>query len=285
MSRSIGQKLPTRITYGYPWYAYQDVLTTLHQSGWVAGYYNFARSGFTTEQILNGDGKDACDGAYTANGGTTSPLADATAILAAHKGSWNRVLITGGINNTNWGDVLGRIGLHSAVLSPSVLTPAVVYPGTNPFYTATNCQADLDDWDGWNVGSLKSRTTFIQDVHDIASALNGADQTARVLWVEYYNIAGAGNIGFGSPAPTACKDPMQSAMQALQQQIELGLQGTTAQPAPVHIGGGAILGYFGSDVQPWYPDDTFTKLLQGVPGWPHPNSDGAKGIAAGLILH
>ena len=258
--------------YGYPWYAYQDVLSTVHSAGWTAGYYNFARSGFDTEQVINGDGLDACNDEYLANGGTTNPLQDAANVLAAHAGSWNRVLITGGIDNTNWTAILATIGKHSAL-------------GANLFYTATDCQADLDSWNGWDVGSNRSSTTFIKDVHLIATTLNAADPVARVLWVSYYNFAGTGNIGAGTPAPGACSGPFDQAIQALQGQIDTGLAGTTVQDAPVNIGTADITD---PGIQSWYPSDTLGGLEGAsggnVPGWPHPNSDGAKSIADGLIL-
>jgi hypothetical protein len=58
--------------YGYPWYAYNEVLNTMHSAGWTAGYYNFARSGFSTDDVINAKSNDACGQGYLANGGTTS---------------------------------------------------------------------------------------------------------------------------------------------------------------------------------------------------------------------
>jgi hypothetical protein len=252
--------------YGYPWYAYNEVLNTMHSAGWTAGYYNFARSGFSTDDVINAKRNDACGQGYLANGGTTNPLQDAADVLAAHAGSWNRVLITAGIDDTNWAAVLGTIGLHSGL-------------GANLFYSATDCQADLNNnWTGWGLGK-----SFVQNVHQIATTLTATDPTARVLWVNYYNIAGTGNGGAGTPAPGACAGPMDQAMQTLQVLIDEGLAGTSVQDAPVHIGTDDITD---PGIQHWFATDALGKLLTGhvLSGWPHPDSDGAKSIADGLLL-
>jgi hypothetical protein len=44
----------------------------------------------------------------------------------------------------------------------------------------------------------------------------------------------------GTPAPGACAGPMDQATQALNDQIDQGLGGTTVQHIPVHIGTGYI---------------------------------------------
>jgi hypothetical protein len=119
-----------------------------------------------------------------------TPLADAQAALREHAGSWNRVVLTAGIDNTNWGDVLSVIGMNS-ILSAQFL------------YNDGDCADALQVWDGWNVvtGVSKPTASFTDDVRTIVSGLIDADRAARILWVEYYNIAGTGNIGAGTPAP------------------------------------------------------------------------------------
>ena len=102
--------------YGYPWYAYTRLAAKTAAAGWHIDYANFSRSGYSTGHIItglneDGEDKDACQNTYTLDGGKTTPLADAEDALQQHAGSWNRVVLTAGIDNTNWGEMLATIAL------------------------------------------------------------------------------------------------------------------------------------------------------------------------------
>jgi len=240
--------------YGYPRYAYDIMQSKLPPQWQAGGYFNYARSGFSTDQIIHGGGADACGSTYSPDNPSASPLGDASNRLQSNAGSWNRIVVTGGIDDTNWVDVL------SAILKKSAL-------GTKRRYKASDCEADLSGWNGWGTqGSQIAR-----DVTTIAGELTLAglgDPSARLEWLSYYNIAGTG------PAPLVCKNAFTRAMNALSGEVRLGL---SKRRPYVWVNTGPALSMRADRLQPFFVD---TDTIGGNPGWPHPNSVGAQALAS-----
>ncbi|MCC7078258.1 MAG: hypothetical protein IT198_14140 [Acidimicrobiia bacterium] len=240
---------------------YADMQAALPDRWRGGGYFNYARSGFSTAKVIFG-GRDACGGYYPDG---TSPVLDAGARLGEHQGSWNRVIITAGIDDTNWGDVLADI----AVSSWSWLVP-----GGLPTYNANMCGANVAAWDGWaeNIASSISDGAGI-----IVSQLQVPG--TRVVWVGYFNLAGTG------PAPASCSNAIRNATTALHTAIRDELNSATYTWVDV----GTPMDSRSDRIQPWYYLEDLVEQLRcsaefsadctNPPGWPHPNTNGAQAIA------
>lgn len=222
--------------YSYGQTAYDRMQKKLPDKWQGGGYSNFARSGFSTDQVLSG-GDDACGSTY--NG--SSPIDDAVRRLSSRSSSWNRVVITAGINNTNWVPVLEKIALSLTSSS-----------------SEEHCHAELSEWNGWTDPVASNITT---DAAEISTELATADPSARLSWLSYFNIAGTG------PAPATCEGPIDDAMDALHGTIQLGLDDGTYE----WVDTDSRLRMNSSLIQKFY-------VNPGTPGWPHPNQDGAREI-------
>ena len=156
--------------YGYPSFVWQNMESLLPPQ-WQNpnGYLNVAESGFSTGQILDG-GKDACGTSYP------SEIKPADALKAA-AGSWNRVVITAGIDDTNWVPRISNL-LHDTFNWDI---------GHITTISSGRCANDLSGWDlKQNAAGLRS------DVRKIATDLRTSDPASRIAWIDYYNIAGTG---------------------------------------------------------------------------------------------
>jgi hypothetical protein len=245
------------MTYGYPQYVWNFVEGAMPSQWRGTGYYNFARSGFSTAKVISG-GTDACKAAY----GSGSPLHDAEAILHAHRDSWERVVITAGVDDTNWGKVLERVAQDSLL-------------GANILYTPGLCSADVSTWDGWHLTA--QTTTNIQSILAGLESPQSGSATTQVYWVGYYNVAPAHN--YHAPVPAACGPAMQKAVDSLNSQIKT-IAGTEIFD---WISVSAAMDKQTGLMQSWYATDVPAMLANlTAPGWPHPNPTGAQ-IIAGLV--
>jgi hypothetical protein len=248
--------------FGFPAY----VRTRLEQAlpaGWGdhdSDYYNFAKSGFSTTKVIDG-GQDACHDSWS------SPLDQAKSILASHAGSWNRVVVVDGIDNTNWGDQVKAI------------IQANLPPASPSNYTEAKCNKALAGWD------LSAKTSgLIQDVSRIAGELQEADPASKLLWGSYYNPSNTGHLDGTSVdhlLPTACEKPVSRALTRISTAIKQGLQDyaytwfNADADSAMHMQSDRVQPIFcqGSWVCPGAKDDAGQ-------GWPHPTPDGAAAIAA-----
>jgi streptogramin lyase len=89
-------------------------------SGTAIQYWNFARTGYGTGDMLNKNPPpDACGNAWTGDalaGGVKSPADSAAAVIkAARAAGYNAYYVTtGGVNNTNWTTALGGLAVCRA---------------------------------------------------------------------------------------------------------------------------------------------------------------------------
>jgi hypothetical protein len=232
--------------FGYPRY-FKDAVQASLPTQWAPQYVNLAHSGFSTDQVIS-NGANACG-----NTPADVPLTKAESLLASNAGSWNRVLATAGIDDTNWGDVLGTIGGHAI--------DTINYPT----YTAGDCTTDLQAWNGWQPDTLGQHIST--NIGAIVYGLATADPAVRIDWLGYYNIAGT-----GSPIPASCEAAFDSALSQLAGYITGGLAGSNA----TFVQSDSVMDMQTSLIQAYQlPWDT-------AQGWPHPNSSGASAIAAAI---
>jgi dipeptidyl aminopeptidase/acylaminoacyl peptidase len=112
-------------SYGYPKYV-RDAWRATMTSQWYDSdnFVNLAFSGYGTDNIING-GENACE----VDPGI-DPLAEAKALLDATDTSWNHVLMSAGINNTDWVSTIQTVLEHQT--DPSCT------PTPNPAARATS---------------------------------------------------------------------------------------------------------------------------------------------------
>ena len=252
-------------SYGYPSYVWKSLELSLPAQWRGTGYYNFARSGYSTVGVIGGEEVDACGNVYS-----TSPLQDAQSILSAHKETWSRVVITAGIDNTNWTTVIGAIASHN-------------YSWPNVTYGRALCASDLANWSGFD---LSVQHGIVTDIHTIMNRIVEADPGAMITWRGYYNMAGTGTSNGGTltaiPVPAVCATAVQTAVVSLNVTIKQGLLGFA--PYYRFVNSDQKMHSANALIQPFYAHwDASTVLLaiqSYAPGWPHPNAGGAAAMAA-----
>jgi lysophospholipase L1-like esterase len=252
-----------------PGYSYAGRLADLMNGDlppqWAVLYTNLAQSGYETLDVVGDQSDD--DYLRDSCGVTRSvvPLHRAMDLLLENEGSWNRVVVTVGVNDTNWDDVL------------KLMAPASQVPGA----ASLGCLAAENYFD---IDAVRDQ--IAGNVDTIQTGLEFADPAARIGWNSLYNPAGSG------PLNARCWSNAQSGMNDLHSAIWSGLSGhnyvwhdNTDMPADGNLQdffgldlGAGICGLFGK-----------VKLEIGFcenqPGWPHPNPTGAQRIAANDYRH
>jgi len=259
--------------YGYPADVFAKMESSL-PSQWQRplGYYNDAYSGFGLYKVLHG-GPDACH--------VSAPPSIESAdtelrqnVTSPTVGSWDQVVISAGVDDTNWGAVVTAIAEHYA-------------DGINTVYGLRRkyCRQDINlaNGHGWNGSAISTQETIESEVRELVSSnqvadpssLRIADPSAALWWVGYYNIANTG-IGLPGPSrpivPSSCAGPIQKAMELLTSTIQTGLRGVPY----TWINSDKVLHMNSRVLQSFYVTD----IVGGPSGWPHPNRTGASAIAS-----
>lgn len=200
-------------------------------AAWTPTYTNIAWPGAGVGDVLNG-GADSCSVGYPSQIDVIEQLADPA--------TWNVVVVTAGINSTNWVDVITRLTRDTAFSLTDAGDKRV-------------CQDAVAT--KWN---LEERKGFITDVtRDIAEALE-TRTNARLYWTSYYQLAGTRFAPLWSPIGAECEDEMNLALERLHSAIRSGL---TENVTWIDLGGRSVA------TQRWA-------------GWPHPNPEGHRTIGA-----
>jgi hypothetical protein len=218
------------------------------------GYFNYAHSGFSTSQVLAG-GTDYCGRRQVA------PIRQATEALRAHRGSWNQVIVSAGIDDTNWGNIPGPI-------AESILVKALLRQYANAFtaslrqsFDTSVCSTAMQAWSGYNsrVGDAITANIreIVKDLHDGGNS--GGDQAAVISWSSYYDISGTG------PLDSACHDGIVAAMDRLSKVTRAGLASDVRW-----IDINTVMDRHGALMQPFINTPRLFNYYQG--GWPHPLS-------------
>jgi hypothetical protein len=222
------------------WLAFELKLPRAWRKG-VGSYFNYAHSGFGTDKVLAG-GKDACGDRWPRD----AILPEAAQNLRSHANSWNQVVITAGVDDTNWAAFGGPL---SVIFSYSL----------NVFPSRAKCDSLIrQNWNGYN-SSIGLQIS--DNARAIVARLRGADQSARIHWLDYYNIAGTFLL-----LPSSCHYGINNALTRLHDVAARSLPGNIdwvdTDPA---------LGGRGDLLQPFNPlKDPFHHFF--VIGWPHPLS-------------
>lgn len=212
------------------------------------GYFNFAHSGFSTRQVLGDDAsrKNACGERIKG-----IPVRNAQNELRKRAGSWNRVIMTAGVNDTNWVDV---IAWEVANEIAQVHAP---------------CNGILAAWNG-NTDSVQ--TTIASNAQDIALKLmdrTRGDRAARIIWLGYYDIAGTTTF-----FPASCDPAAEQAVATLESAITRYLPGTVD-----FVPTNASLGLRADLLQPMLnPFGDPTQF-----GWPHPINPAGTSALSDLV--
>lgn len=192
---------------------------------WAPTYTNLAWPGAGVGDVLNG-GSDSCSDSYASQVDEIERIADPT--------TWNVVVMTAGINSTNWVEVITGLTRDTALSLTDRGDKAA-------------CQDAVAT--RWN---LRERSGFVSDVtRDIAARI-ADDTNARLLWTSYYQLAGTRFAPLWSPVGPECEDEMNTALQLLHGSLRAQLPDTVTW---VDLTAARV------DTQRWA-------------GWPHPNASG-----------
>ncbi len=194
-------------------------------AAWTPRYVNIAFPGAGVGDVLDG-GSDSCSAGHPSQVDDIARLADPS--------TWNVVVMTAGINSTNWVDVI------------TGLTRDTLFSFTDSGDKKVCQRAVNEEW------NLDERKGFITDatsriVDEVTSRTN-----ADIYWTSYYQLAGTRFAPLWSPVGGECEDEMNLALGQLHEAIRAGLSDDVVW---VDLGGQPI------STQKWA-------------GWPHPNPEG-----------
>lgn len=207
----------------------RDAVTAVLPTAWAPRYVNIAFPGAGVSSVLNG-GSDSCSDSHPSQVDEIARYTDQT--------TWNVVVMTAGINSTNWADVVKE------------LTKDTVFSLTDSGDKRI-CEAAVTDH--WNLeaqrGAITARTADV--VEAITTRTNAA-----VFWTGYFSIDGSFIAPGWSPIGPECADEMDYALGELHTAIQAGLD---------------------RDVT-WVDVEDVPVPTQMWAGWPHPNPEGHRAI-------
>jgi hypothetical protein len=251
-------------SYGYA-AAYAAKFRAALPTQWrsASDYINVAWSGASTTDILSPTGgTDACQ-----HNIPISQIGTAQRLLTTQStsGSWDQVVATGGIDDTNWVNTVKKI----------VAANASSWTVNHSQLPESACDSILSGWDGQQQASTIT-TNVALIVHD----LRRSDPAVRIRWIGYYNVANTGLPFIPKTsipgAPSTCTNGFDRALGLMRSAVTQGLGGNAG-----YIDSDQVMRENGSYVQPLlWPIDPAAR--QWYAGWPHPDDHGAKAIT-GLI--
>lgn len=191
----------------------------------IAEYYNFARTGYGTEEVRSATPRnDSCGNAWNR---TKSQLALSVDVATAAKAKGHAVYFTadGGVNNTNWTDVVKQLGqctgwefaLNNLITAaafvgiqvsffwkvpkvaatdpPNGLKQNIIKKGGQCYasvrwagFTLWSTRVDVPRYNGPNSGAEDDHVKAIQtDITDIIDKLLNA-KVDKIVWMLYFNI-------------------------------------------------------------------------------------------------
>jgi lysophospholipase L1-like esterase len=254
-------------------------------------YQNYAHSGFGTKEVIDG-GENACKATF---GGADIPLAKATKLLTAHANKGNFVVLTVGINDTNWVQLIEGIAGTAAWSAGKMAEEKcddLLWNGSGKSF------AGLDFYDEANSNLPEARKKAIaklrQDVSDrltgIIKKLVAADPTVHIVFLNYYNPSGSGFsttafIGtFKGPVlPESCRKPIQKRLDSANGLLKDAARGAFDKQADFDARVSFVTAADLNDpknglLQSLFAEEQNQKPKQ-PPGWPHPNQKGHGVIA------
>lgn len=207
----------------------RDAVAAELPAAWAPRYMNVAFPGAGVDAVING-GSDSCSRSHPSQVADIEKYADPT--------TWNVVVVTAGINSTNWVDVVKGLTRDTA-FSLTDSGDKVV------------CEVAVTQH--WNLNARRP------DITSGASAIVNAIETrtnASVFWTSYFAVDGSLLAPGWSPIGPECEDEMRYALGELHGAIRAGLDPsvTWVDLADMHV-----------PTQMWA-------------GWPHPSVEGHREI-------
>ncbi|MEE8485218.1 MAG: SGNH/GDSL hydrolase family protein [Acidimicrobiia bacterium] len=176
--------------------ALTDEIAATLPAVWAPRYTNIAWAGASVGELMTG-GRDAC--------GVSHPSqVDQIEALAAGD-TWNLVVVTAGINSTNWTDVVVALTVDTAV--------SVIRRGDR-----AACESAV--MRTWNVADrsrhITERTAEVVDA--LTTTTNG-----RIFWTSYYDITRTELAPLWQPIRGSCSNEMGYALDELHSAQRAGL--------------------------------------------------------------
>ena len=207
----------------------RDAVAAVLPDAWAPGYLNVAFPGAGVSSVLNG-GTDSCSDSHRSQIDDVVRYTDPT--------TWNIVVLTAGINSTNWVDVVKG------------LTKDTAFSLSDPGDKLVCEEAVTKHWD------LESRRDDITArTAEVIEAID-TQTNASVFWTGYFAIDGTAIAPGWTPIGPECADEMGYALGDLHAAIQAGLN---------------------SEVT-WVDVDDVYVSTQMWAGWPHPNPEGHRAI-------
>jgi hypothetical protein len=216
----------------------QRIVAASLPAAWAPGYVNTAFPGAGVDSVLNG-GSDSCSDTHP------SQIEDIARYTVP--GSWNVVVMTAGINSTNWVDVVKE------------LTKDTAFSFTN---AGDKLACEVAVTERWNL--VDRRADITASTSAIVQAIENRTNAA-VYWASYFAIDGSTIAPGWSPIGPECADEMAYALGELHGAIRAGLDTsvTWIDVADQHV-----------PTQSWA-------------GWPHPSRAGhqaiGRAVAAAIV--
>ncbi len=163
---------------------------------WAPSYTNIAWAGASVGDMLSG-GNDSCGLARP------SQLEQIDALAA--EDSWNIVVVTAGINSTNWADVIVDLTRDTALSLTA---------------SGDRRACDLALRDKWNIEARRASIT--RDTGSFSDGLSTRTNT-RVFWTGYYDITGTELAPWWTPIGDECRSELDEATTELHSAIRAGL--------------------------------------------------------------
>lgn len=201
---------------------------------WRPGYVNTAFPGAGVNSVLNG-GSDSCSDIHP------SQIEDIARYT--RPGSWNVVVMTAGINSTNWVDVVKE------------LTKDTAFSFTD---AGDKVACEFAVTERWNL--VDRRAEITESTSAIVEALEN-QTNASIYWASYFAIDGSMIAPGWSPIGPECADEMAYALGELHGSIRAGLSDdvTWIDVADQHV-----------PTQMWA-------------GWPHPSREGHQALGQFVV--
>jgi hypothetical protein len=207
----------------------RDGIASSLPASWAPTYRNVAWAGAGVHAMAGG-GVDSC--------GVTHQSQVAAIEAATDETTWNIVVVTAGINSTNWSTVMVDLTRNTAF--------SFTERGDKAW-----CDIGLSQ--RWNIGQRAAGITTA--VRGISSTLR-TKTNADVYWTSYYGITNTRLAPGWTPIGSECDEEMSGALDRLHSAIRAGLDGSVTW---VDVAGSKV-------------------PTQGWAGWPHPNADGQRVI-------
>ena len=207
----------------------RDAVAATLPAVWSPRYVNIAFPGAGVSSVLNG-GSDSCSDSH--------PSQVEDVVRYSEPTTWNIVVMTAGINSTNWVDVVKGLTKDTAFSLTDAGDKLICEEAVTEHW---NLAARRDD--------ITARTA------EVVEAI-GTRTNASLFWTSYFSIDGSTLAPGWSPIGPECADEMDGALGELHAAIRAGLD---------------------PDVT-WVDVEEVSVSTQMWAGWPHPNPEGHRAI-------